>query len=105
MNQAEVAAFAAMGSLVIEALHGGTVTIGGTEYPAAIGLVPLDGMLRGGGEVAEGELLVQIRKTVMPSRPAKGTEVLANGRRWVLGKEATGEAVEAVWTLRLEPRN
>lgn len=105
MNLADVAAFAAMGAVQIEQLHGGTVTISGTEYSAAIGLVPLEGMMRGGGEVMEGELLVQIRKTVMPQRPAKDTEVLANGRRWVMRKEATGEAVEAVWTLRLDPRN
>lgn len=104
MNRSDAAAFAARGAVVIEGLHGDTIRIGGIDYPAAVGTPPLEGSSQLGGETFEGELLIQVRKTVLLEKPALKTKVRTKGRDWVVIR-ASGNDVDAVWTLRLEPPN
>jgi hypothetical protein len=96
MKASDVQAFAARGASVVQGLHAGLVKIGGTEYAAAVGVVPLELVVDEGGE-----LMVQIRKSVLATCPAARTKVEAQGRKWRV-VSGYGHPLAPVWTLRME---
>lgn len=105
MDRASANAFAAQGAAVYKALWGETVTIGGTNYTAAIGLPPFEGRLAEGGETFSGDLLISILKTDLATAPAAQTEVTARGKVWVVTRDPDASPILPSWTLRCQPRN
>jgi hypothetical protein len=104
MDAEDLQAFGEDAALVGEALWPATVTIDGVDYPAEVP-EPRARVLAGmGGDVLEAELVVRIRKSVLPDRPAKEKIIRYDGKRWAI-REPTGNACDAVWTLRCESAN
>lgn len=105
MELSDVLAFAEMGAAQVEKLNEGTVTIGGSNYQAAIGSVPLEVSSGAGGEYYEGVLLVHVRKMFLPVKPELKTKVTARGRTWSIFQVKGDEPAAVVWSLHLDPRN
>lgn len=104
MDAEDLLAFDQAAAEVGEALWPVTVTIKGVEYPAHAPKPRMKGMLVAGGEDIEAELVVRLRKEVCETCPAREVELQAFGQKWII-REATGNAADAVWTLRCEPKN
>jgi hypothetical protein len=104
MDAEDLRAFGEDAAEAGEALWGATVKIGGVEYPAEVPVPRVKGMLVAGGEALEAELVVRIRKAVCETCPAREKELLHDNKKWII-REATGNTVDAVWTLRCEPKN
>lgn len=106
MNLDDVKAFAAVGAAVVEGLWGGKeVRIGETNYAASVGETPVAGVFESGGEVIQGELLVQIRKELLATCPATDTRVVYAGKTYVIERTAGEAAWVPVWSLRCVPHN
>ena len=101
MKASDVQAFAARGAAVAEGLNPGTVKIGETVYEATVGNPPMELQVDLGGDEVLGQLVVQVRKTLLPECPAARTAVEAHGRKWKV-VSSYGHALAPVWTMRME---
>lgn len=105
MDRASANAFAAQGAAVNKALWAETITIGGTDYQAAIGLPPYEGRLGEGGETFSGDLFISILKTDLPTAPLAQTEITARGTVWIVTRDPDQAPILPTWNLRCQPRN
>jgi hypothetical protein len=113
MNAAAIKAFGEKSAAAGEGLWGASVRIdGGEPIDAAVtdprgipSLVP-------GGEIEQGELMVRVRKTLLPERPAlhlklewkRPDETGWREKVWQI-EEVTGNECDAVWLLKCQPWN
>jgi hypothetical protein len=113
MDPAALLAFSAKSAAAGEALWQATVRLdGGTSIAAAITDPRGTPSLIPGGEIEQGELIVRVRKAVLPERPAlqrplqwkRPTETAWRPEKWRIA-EVTGNECDAVWIIKCEPWN
>ena len=113
MNAAAIRSFAEKSAAAGEALWLASVSIAGadaidasiTDPRGMASLVP-------GGEIDQGELMVRIRKTLLPDRPAlhlklqwkRPEEATYRVKVWQI-EEVTSHDCDAVWLLKCQPWN
>lgn len=88
-----------------EALWPAEVTIATVVYECEVTQPRSLGALVPGGEDLAADLVVRIRKSVLPTIPVSDSRLSYDGREWVI-RTITGKNVaDARWTLRCEPMN
>lgn len=113
MNAASLRTFAAQSAAAGESLWMADVSLAGAEaIPAAItdpkgipSMIP-------GAEIDQGELIVRIRKDILPEKPAlhiklqwkRPDESTWRAEAWRI-TEATGTEADAVWLIKCAPWN
>jgi hypothetical protein len=113
MNSEALRAFAAQSAEAGEALWEAAIRLdGGAAMVASItdprgmpSMIP-------GGEIDQGELMVRVRKTILPERPElqrklewkRPADTAWRATAWRIA-EVTGNECDAVWLLKCEPWN
>lgn len=113
MNADALRSFSEQSAAAGEALWLASVRIGGgPEFVAAITEPRGTPLLVPGGEQDQGELIVRVRKSIHPERPAlqkklewkRPGEAAWRTQAWRTA-EATGNDCDAVWLIKCEPWN
>jgi hypothetical protein len=87
--------FAGRAGQVVEDLWRDTVLIAGVQYQAAVAPASVRGEITEGGEVLRSEISVRVRKSLLPERPATGTQVVWRGRKYQLENPSAGNDNDA----------
>lgn len=113
MNSASLLAFSAQSAAAGEALWAATIRInGGPELAAAITDPKGTPSLVSGGDIDAGELIVRVRKDILPTKPAlqlklqwkRPTETAWRPQKWRI-TEATSNDCDATWLIKCAPWN
>lgn len=104
MDAASLRTFDDLSAAAGQALWPATVSIGGTDYAAAVVRPRQGGML---GEFSDDPeavtLTVRILKTVLANAPAMNAALTWDGKRWKIRSIRGQEATDAQWTLACDP--
>lgn len=101
MDADDLAEFGQRAALVGETLWPSSVVIDGETYACTATDPRLQFDLVDGGEMATGEqIIVRIRKELLPVKPAESTKLLKGSQPWVI-RSVTGER-GPVWVIRCD---
>jgi hypothetical protein len=104
MNARQLLAFDQRSARVGEALWPCTITLAGEEYPANAPPPRVLGTEGQGGVDFAADLMIRLRKEVLPDPPAIEQEVRAHDRVWFI-RDVRSAETDAVWVLRCELKN